>query len=199
MGIEFNSFQAIYIGVTILLTALIKTSFGVGGGIFMTAAFSLILPPKSAVGLGGPIMLLTNIMPMIHYWKNINKSVLLTIASGSIIGVIVGGVIMNYTPDRWFARMVGFFCGIFAVHQLVKNHPIPYFKMISKKVENYQYQKWHGVLFGFLGGIVTVIAHSGGVIYAIYMISINLTPSTFVKYQLYSPPRYQIYSPLFPG
>ncbi len=178
MGIEFGFPQIVSIAVIILLTCLVKTSIGVGSGIFFSAGLCLVIPPKVAIALGGPVMLISDILPMIHYCKKIDKAVFLILISGSVVGIGLGAVIMSYMPDWLFIKVVGFICGVFAVHQLVHNYLSRFLNRSGKK--KYIPGKWMGVAAGLAGGVITFMVHTGGVVYSIYMLSMNLSKTAFV-------------------
>jgi len=177
---EFSVYQAVAITALIGLTALIKAGFGVGAGVFLAATLCLIIPPKTAIALGGPIMLLTDILPVYHYRKEINKPVLLTIMAGSLVGIVIGGLIMNWIPDRWFVKTVGLFCAVFAAQQLIKNTAAGHVPNGGQSRVSEPPARWMGFLIGIAGGAASVISHAGGVIYSIYMLRIQMAKGAFV-------------------
>lgn len=177
---EFSVYQAIAITAFIGLAALIKTGFGVGAGIFLAATLCLIIPPKTAIALGGPIMLLTDFLPVYHYRKEINKPVLLTLILGSMGGIVIGGLIMNWIPDRWFVKTVGLLCAVFAAQQLIKNYGAGHAPNGGQSRNSDPPARWVGFLIGIAGGAASVISHAGGVIYSIYMLRIQMAKSAFV-------------------
>ena len=178
MGIEIGFFQVASIAFIIFLTCLVKTSIGVGSGIFFSAGLCLLIPPKMAMALGGPVMLISDILPMIHYCKKINRSIFLILISGSAVGIVLGAVIISHIPDWVFIKVVGFICGVFAVQQLIKN----YLSRIIKEQEGKRYVpgKWMGVAAGLTGGVITFMVHTGGVVYSIYLVSMDLSKTAFV-------------------
>jgi uncharacterized membrane protein YfcA len=177
---EFSVYQAVAITAIIGLAALIKTGFGVGAGVFLAATLCLIIPPKTAIALGGPVMLLTDILPVYHYRKEINKPVLLTLMLGSLGGIVIGGLIMNWIPDRWFVKTVGLFCAVFAAQQLIKNYAAGHAPNDGQSRDSDPPARWVGFLIGIAGGAASVISHAGGVIYSIYMLRIQMAKGAFV-------------------
>ena len=173
-------FQIVAMTILILLAALIKTGFGVGAGVFLSATLCLVLPPKMAVAIGGPIMFLTDILPVYHYRKEIHKPILLLLMFGSLGGIVIGGMIMNWIPDRWFIKIVGIFCGIFAAQQLTQLYAPD---LLQKRDQSFMARplpQWVGFLIGLLGGIASAISHAGGVIYSIYMLRLRMAKGAFV-------------------
>jgi len=178
MGIELGLLEITSIALIILFTCLIKTSIAVGAGIFFSAGMCLIMPPKMAIALGGPVMLLSNILPLFHYCKKINKAVFLVLISGSVVGLGLGALVMNYLPDWIFIKVVGAICGVFSMQKLFGN----FFSSVLKGKGGKRFVpgRWMGVVAGLAGGIITFMVHTGGVVYSVYMLSMNLSKTTFV-------------------
>jgi uncharacterized membrane protein YfcA len=166
--------------VLILLAALIKTGFGVGAGIFLSATLCLVLPPKTAIAIGGPVMLLTDILPVWQFRKEICRPVLAVLMLGSLGGILAGGLIINSIPDRWFIRTVGILCSLFTVQQLFKHYRPPGFQGGMPAIMVLPLPRWVGFVIGLLGGIASAISHAGGVIYSIYMMRLGMTKGAFV-------------------
>lgn len=173
-------FQITAITVVILLSALIKTGFGVGAGIFLSATLCLVLPPKVAIAIGGPVMLLTDILPVYRHRKEIDKPILGLLMFGSLAGIVAGGMIMDVIPDKGFIRMVGIFCAVFAAQQLIglwmpdtRRHGGPSFLLRPLP-------RWVGAVIGFFGGVASAISHAGGVIFSIYMLRLKMAKGAFV-------------------
>jgi uncharacterized membrane protein YfcA len=173
-------FQIVAMAVLILMAALIKTGFGVGAGIFISATLCLVIPPKMAIAIGGPVMFLTDILPVYHYRKEIRKPILFLLMFGSLGGIVIGGMIMNWIPDKWFIKMVGIFCGVFAAQQLIK---LSMPDLLQKGDQSFMARplpRWVGFLIGLLGGVASAISHAGGVIISIYMLRLQMAKSAFV-------------------
>jgi len=173
-------FQIALMAVLILLAALIKSGFGVGAGIFLSATLCLVVPPKMAIAIGGPVMFLTDILPICHYRKEIRKPILFLLMFGSLGGIVVGGMIMNWIPDRWFIKMVGIFCGIFAAQKMIQLHAPGLLQKGDQSITARPLPQWVGFLIGLLGGVASVISHAGGVIISIYMLRLQMAKSAFV-------------------
>jgi uncharacterized protein len=173
-------FQIVAMAILILLAALIKTGFGVGAGIFLSATLCLVIPPKMAIVIGGPIMFLTDILPVYHYRKEICKPILFLLMFGSLGGIVIGGMIINWIPDLWFVKTVGIFCGVFAAQQLIKLYAPDLLRKGNQSFMVRPLPQWVGFLIGLLGGVASAISHAGGVIFSIYMMRLRLTKSAFV-------------------
>lgn len=146
----------------------------------MTSTLCLVMSPKLAVGLGGPIMLLTDIIPLVHYRRDTDRSVFLLLTLSAIVGMIIAGLAVRSIPDRCFATVIGLLCGLFAAQQLAA-------KYMSKRASNSDgsghgllAHRWVGATVGLFGGMAGILAHSGGIVFSIYMFSTNLSKQAYI-------------------
>jgi uncharacterized membrane protein YfcA len=173
-------FQIAAIAVVILLAAFIKTGFGVGAGVFLSASLCLVIPPKMAIAIGGPVMFLTDILPVYHHRREIDRPVLALLTFGSLAGIVAGGMIMSGIPDRGFGRLVGLFCGVFALQQLTSLRIPGFVQPKGHSFLSRPLPRWVGFVIGVAGGVASAISHAGGVIFSIYMLRLKMTKGAFV-------------------
>jgi uncharacterized protein len=163
-------FEYAIIAIAAIGSAVIKNGVGVGAGIFMLPFLSLVLPAKSALGLGAPIMLISEIAGVVYYWKEWNKRELLLLLPPAIIGIILGVAMINAIPNEQFRFFVGFPAILFSSYQLLKlkllkpESPGRWANWISTP------KKTLAVLFGFLGGVASSVIHAGGLAMSPYLI-----------------------------
>ena len=55
-----ESYHIIIIVIAVSGSAVIKNSVGIGAGVFLLPVLTLVLPPKIALGLGAPAMLISD-------------------------------------------------------------------------------------------------------------------------------------------
>ncbi|WP_419174741.1 sulfite exporter TauE/SafE family protein [Desulfosediminicola sp.] len=173
----------IIIAFAVFGSAVIKNGVGVGAGIFLLPFLALVLPAKVALGLGAPAMLISDIIGVRNYWGEWDKKELLILMPFAALGVLLGSYLVVITPDTVFKHGVGVFALLFASHQIVKTIRIRYFNPAETKtgtsIERMQ-SRAYTVLFGFLGGIASTVAHAGGLMMSVYMLQKRSNPRTFV-------------------
>ena len=168
------------IAVAAIGSAVIKNGVGVGAGIFLLPFLSLVLPAKFALGLGAPIMLISDTAGVVYYWKEWDKNELLLLLPPAFIGVILGASMINAIPNELFRFWVGLFAIVFSSYQLLK------LKLLKPETSG-GWANWvsspkkaMAMLFGFLGGVASSVIHAGGLVMSPYLIQKLRSKRVFV-------------------
>jgi uncharacterized membrane protein YfcA len=170
------------IGVAMVGSAIIKNGVGIGAGIFMLPFLAIALPSKLALGIGAPAMLISDIVGIKAYWGEWDARELKRLVPTGIVGVLLGGYLINIIPGAWFRLGIGIIAVLFAAIQLLK--PMlqrrggkPPSVTAPATIRSYGFAAW---LFGFLGGLASSIAHAGGMVMSMYMLQKETDKRRFV-------------------
>ena len=178
-----TSTDIIIIAIAVFGSAVIKNGVGVGSGIFLLPFLALVLPPKIALGLGAPAMLISDIVGVRNYWGEWDKKELLVLIPLAAVGVVLGSYLIKITPDTIFKQAVGVFALTFSSYHIVKSIRSTYFDTAeTKRVPSIKMKQSqvYTALFGFLGGIASTVAHAGGLMMSVYMLQKKSNPRIFV-------------------
>ncbi|MFZ7126288.1 MAG: sulfite exporter TauE/SafE family protein [Desulfobacterales bacterium] len=174
--------QWIIIGVAMVGSAIIKNGVGIGAGIFMLPFLAMVLPSKLALAIGAPAMLISDIVGLKTYWGEWDAEELKRLVPAGIIGVMVGGYLVDIIPGTWFRIGIGIIAFFFASLQLLL--PVIQRKKVNASKENIPLNKRNygsgGLIFGFLGGVASALAHAGGMIMSMYMLQTQKDKRKFV-------------------
>lgn len=168
------------IAVAAIGSAVIKNGVGVGAGIFMLPFLSLVLPAKVALGLGAPIMLVSDAAGVANYWKEWNKTELLLLIPPAVLGVLLGASMIKFIPNELFRFCVGLFAIGFSSFQLLKlkrstpRAPARWVHRISTS------KRAMPLFFGFFGGVASSVIHAGGLVMSFYLIQSERDKRAFV-------------------
>lgn len=157
-------------------SAVIKNSVGIGAGIFMLPVLALVLPVKVALGLGAPAMLLSDVMGCRSYFKEWSNKEVLMILPAALIGIGLGAFLVDVLPSGPFCKVVGGMAVLFALVSL-RNL---YFVAKPASAPAWLHSRPSGISIGFLGGVVTTLAHAGGIVWSVYLIQKKLPKREFV-------------------
>ncbi|NWF57142.1 MAG: sulfite exporter TauE/SafE family protein [Syntrophaceae bacterium] len=152
--------------------ALITSGFGVGGGMLMTPLVLLLLPPKFGIGLIGPMMLLMAGAGVRQYWRQWDLHCLLVLLPAMTAGIWVGTHLLSVVSADTVRRTVGALALGFGILQyLAIDRPL--------WKERLRPTPPQGVGLGFASGIISALAHVGGIIFSFYLIPHSRTKEAF--------------------
>jgi len=174
-----ESYHIIIIAIAVSGSAVIKNSVGIGAGVFLLPVLTLVLPPKIALGLGAPAMLISDLVGIKNYWVEWDKRELAFLLPPAIIGVVLGGLLIQQVSDRSFKLFVGAVALIFSLYRLAKIK-YPGDKVRGRlNISGITSDKL-SILFGFLGGLASTLIHAGGIVMSIYLINRHPNKRGFV-------------------
>jgi len=156
-----------------MAAGLIKTTFGIGAGVFLTPLLSLIMTPKTAVALMAPMMLVTDISTLWLHWKKWDLKYIYILLPGFLVGVLAGSYYLAWASPSLSKVTIGIIAMIFSAYQIARIRYPKFFSTIDLSTST-------GVFISLIGGISSAIAHSGGIIVTIYLVTKNLSKSSFV-------------------
>ncbi|MSS28514.1 sulfite exporter TauE/SafE family protein [Desulfovibrio sp. PG-178-WT-4] len=166
------SSDIIIIAVVGFFSGLIKTGVGVGAGLFLLPTLALAFPAKTALGLGAPLMLVSDIIGLRYYWKQWLPRVELTrLFLAALPGLILGVLVLPLIPGAIFRTGVGVFGVLYALGLLWPRFPVA---ALLKKLFGgltARHADKGAYIYGFLGGVATVLAHAGGLVWSLYLIT----------------------------
>lgn len=158
------------ISIAAFCSSVIKTGVGVGSGIFLLPTLALSFPAKIALGIGAPIMFVSDVLGMFYYWKEwANIDTLKRILGAAVPGLVIGVILIPIIPPSIFKFCVGIYGMLYAVSMLYPQFPITRFIKGCTQSLNDRFESKRIYIFGFLGGIATILAHAGGVVWSLYL------------------------------
>lgn len=162
-------------------SGIIKNGVGIGSGIFLLPTLSLAFPAKIALGLGAPLMLASDAIGLRYYWKQwTNAGEFLRLLGAAVPGMLLGTFLLPIIPSDGFRIGVGLFGMAYAVsHLFPAIAPVRWMKH-SLSGANARLEGRQVYFYGALGGVATVLAHAGGLVWSLYLITSVKDRRTFV-------------------
>ena len=169
------------------LSGLIKTGVGVGSGLVLLPTLALIFPAKVALGLGAPMLLASDIIGLHYYWKQwLPRRELARLFLAIIPGLFTGIVLLPMIPGKAFRIGVGIFGALYALGMLWPQFPVT--ALLKKGVgklnahcgDSEEQNRKGAYFYGFLGGLSTVLAHAGGLVWSLYLLTAARDRRVFV-------------------
>ena len=162
-------------------SGVIKTGVGIGSGIFLLPTLSLAFPAKTALGIGAPLLLASDVIGMRYYWKQwAAPQELLRLTLSAMAGLLAGTLLLPVISSDGFRVGVGIFGMAYAVSYLFPSFtPVRLLKEglsgVNRRIEGGQVY-----FYGALGGAATVLAHAGGLVWSLYLMTAVRDRRTFV-------------------
>ncbi len=163
------------------LSALIKNGVGVGSGIFLLPVLTLVFPAKTALGIGAPIMLGSDIIGLRNYWREwASTRELLWLLVPAVPGLLLGTWLIPVIPGHVFRMGVGVFGMAYALGMLFPRSRIVTACTRLLPRPRPGARRCSAVFYGMLGGIATVMCHAGGLVWSLYLLSTQKDRRVFV-------------------
>jgi uncharacterized membrane protein YfcA len=156
-----------------LLSGIIKGSIGIGSGLVPVALLAIFMPPDQVVVLLYPAMLATTIFSLVPYWKKWDVKSLKILGPLSILGTWIGVSVLAYSSPEILRILVGTVAILFVLNEYYKSRK-------NNEPETIKHYKLIGTSAGFIGGMMSALIHSGGVIFSMFLIKLKLPKESFV-------------------
>lgn len=167
-----NTLEISIVAIAGFLSGIIKNGVGIGSGVFLLPTLSLAFPAKIALGLGAPLMLASDAIGMRYYWKQwTTKQEITRLLLAALPGLILGTLLLPVIPASGFRLGVGIFGMAYALFQLWPG--LPPMNLLKKGLSgfNERHAAKQIYFYGALGGVATVLAHAGGLVWSLYLMS----------------------------
>lgn len=153
------------------LVGVMRAGFGGGVGVVAAPIMALVIPAKLTLGVILPLSLATDVISVRYYWGHWVGQHVRALLPGMIVGVLIGGGILDVIPEEWFRRILGGLACVFAVLQVFKDRILSDVKPLGFGAR---------VCVGIILGVVSSLIHAGGVVLMLYLLPQGLSGRTFV-------------------
>ena len=163
MSVPDLSFLAIA-APAVIFAGISKGGFGSGAAFASAAILALVVEPGAAIGIMLPLLMLIDAATLRPFWRrwNTKDAVLLTL--GALPGALLGALFYRAADPDHLRLLIGAIALLFVLWQIaarsgrlpIAARPLP---------------AWAGVLAGLGAGFTSFVAHAGGPVAAIYLLS----------------------------
>lgn len=166
-----------YVVAILLATLLIGFSKGGLGGpvpvALVTPILVTVMPAAEAVGIVLPLLMVADAFALWVYWKKWDIREIKLLLPMAVVGVIMGSLLLASLAqhDLLFRRLLGAFTLLVVVYKVTSER--------LRTVE-YQPQRWHGWLVGWLSGFASAVANVGAPPFTAYMLLKEVSPIVFI-------------------
>ncbi|MEM8751242.1 MAG: sulfite exporter TauE/SafE family protein [Pseudomonadota bacterium] len=161
--------------VVVLLTGVSKAGFGAGLEMMAVPVMALFIAPQLAAAIMLPILLAIDAANLWRYRNDWDRSILTMLLPAALVGIVIGA----FTFEILNADMLRFGLGILALLFVVQ-------RLVLQRM---QAKSGHSArpagpfmtrVFGAMGGFTSYVAHAGGPLIKMVLISHELKKQGFV-------------------
>ncbi|WP_270727730.1 sulfite exporter TauE/SafE family protein [Shimia sp. Alg240-R146] len=164
-----DSFQVFALAaLAVGFAGISKAGFGSGAAFASAALLALVMPPKVALGIMLPLLMLIDLAALRPFWGKWSWPDAKVLILGGVPGVAAGVWLFSVANDDVLRLLIGLVSVGFVAWQLwtgaTKQRVVPI---------------WGGLVAGCVAGFTSFISHAGGPPAAVYLLSRGLGKTTY--------------------
>lgn len=129
--------------------------------------FAVIFGAKTSTGVLLPMLVIGDLMAIWFYGKSVEWKQVQRLLPPSIVGVIIGTLLMSRIEEAVFKPSVGFIILSLTGIQILRT-------WYPKLFDHVPHKAWFAWSLGLLAGITTMVANAAGPIVALYLLAVAL-------------------------
>lgn len=142
------------------------SKLGIPGALIFSPILASVYGGKASAGIIIIPVMVSDLIVMYLYRKNVDKKVLLKMLPVTFLGIAVAVIFGNNISDELFKKCMGIIILVIGILTLLKNFKIDFSKL--------------SVLFGFLGGFAAFIGNVSGPLISVYLLNIKMDRDKFL-------------------
>jgi uncharacterized membrane protein YfcA len=154
--------------------AMILLGLSKGGfaslGILAVPIMALVISPVQAAGITLPILILSDIVAVVAYWRVFDKRTVQIVLPGSIVGIGIAWLTAAWVTEHEVRLIVGAISVLFALNYWFRHR-------LTQEPHGHDVVK--GTFWSIVAGFTSFISHSGGAPYQMYAVPLRLEPRVF--------------------
>lgn len=171
MIFELTTFQTITICSCAFIIGMSKT--GIQGITALSVPYMAIaFGAKESTGIVLPLLCLADVIGVAYYRKTADLGVVLRLLPAAIAGFFLAIYVDTLIPVSAFKTLLG--------ATLILVFAVLLWSEYCGKENKYSHTWWYAVVFGVLGGFVTMVANAAGAVMAIYLLSMRKGKMEFI-------------------
>lgn len=153
-----------------LITGFSKFSVG-GMGLLVLPIVMIAFPGPQALGVLLPLYIITDILAVYSYRKNISWAVLARFVPLGLLGVFVGAQLLSGIEGEQFVALLGaIILSMIALGFYLDARPA-----------NFMQKPWAAYSMGFAGGLVSMVANAAGPMFSLFLLEQKLSKQSYVS------------------
>jgi uncharacterized membrane protein YfcA len=156
----------------VLFAGISKGGFGSAAAFAASPLLALIIEPTQAVAVMLPLLIVMDFTAVRVYWRKWEPPTAKVLIIGGIPGAVLGAVLVTVANPDLFRFLIGLIAVAFVLWQLAKA-----WKWVPSPAKPFSDRA--GYAFGVGAGFTSFIAHAGGPVTSVFMLTKGLTKTEF--------------------
>jgi len=156
------------------IPAMIILGLSKGGfttaGLLAVPIMALVVSPVQAAGITLPILVLSDIVAVISYWRVFDATTLKIMLPGAMVGVGIGWLTAAWVTEQEIRLIVGAISVLFALNHWLRHR-------LRQKPHGPNVVK--GSFWAVISGFTSFVSHAGGPPFQMYAVPLRLEPRLF--------------------
>jgi len=156
------------------IPAMIILGLSKGGfttmGLLAVPILALVISPVQAAGITLPILVLSDIVAVISYWRVFDKKTLWIMLPGAVVGILIGWLTAAWVTEHEIRLIVGVVSVLFALNYWFRHRLKP---------EAHGHDVVKGSFWAVVTGFTSFVSHAGGPPFQMYTVPLRLAPRLY--------------------
>ena len=157
----------------VLFAGISKGGFGSAASFAAAPMMALILEPAEAVAVLLPLLMVMDFAGLKPYWKQWDPRTSKVLIAGGVPGMFLGAALITVTNPDVFRLLIGLISLGFVIYQISRAQG-------WLRLRQHVMSDRAGLIFAVAAGFTGFVAHAGGPVASVYMLS---KPLTKLEYQ----------------
>jgi len=154
--------------LAVVFAGVSKAGFGSGAAFASASLLALVMPPREALGVMLPLLMLVDLITLRPYWNKWSWPEARVLILGGLPGVALGVWLFSVANDDVLRLLIGAVSLGFVAWQLWPSAK----RRMSMPV-------WAGYVAGLVAGFTSFVSHAGGPPAAVYLLSRGVGKTTY--------------------
>ncbi|MGF1679552.1 MAG: sulfite exporter TauE/SafE family protein [Candidatus Methylacidiphilales bacterium] len=165
--------QWLLAGLAVLFVGFSKAGFGGGAGILATPLMAMAFPPKIAIGVMLPLLVISDLVSCWIYRRDWDTRPLRFFLPAAALGIVLTSLFLGQVDNVVLKQLLGALCLGFVAIQMLRDR---YGSRLNPEPPGWK----TGTGFGLASGITSTLAHAAGPVFAMYLLPQRYDPRRFV-------------------
>lgn len=139
-------------------------------GILAVPIMALAISPVQAAGIVLPILVLSDMVAVVSYWRTFDTTTLKIMFPGAIVGIAIGWATAAWVTEDLIRLIVGVVSVLFAVDYWFRHR-------LRQKPRGHNVVK--GSFWAVIAGFTSFVSHAGGPPFQMYAVPLRLEPRIY--------------------